>query len=69
MEDDRLAVGDVDPLVAACKRKLGVSPVDEVFSESLAQRVRGIQLVHGLEPNGLIDGSVLSILGVERISE
>lgn len=64
MEDLRLGIGDADPLVAVCKRKLGVSPVDEWYTESLAQRVRGIQMVNGLEPNGLIDEAVLSILGV-----
>lgn len=64
MRDDRLGIGDSDPRIATCKRKLGVSPVDECFTEPLAQRVRGLQLVHGLEPNGLIDEQVLSILGV-----
>jgi len=64
VEDKRLAIGDVDPRIATCKRKLGVSPVDECFTDALAQRVRGLQMVHGLVPNGLIDDRVFSILGV-----
>lgn len=66
MEDPRLGPGDQDPVIAVCKRKLGVSPVDECYSEVLAQRLRGLQKLYGLEPNGLIDETVLSILGVDR---
>lgn len=65
MEDDRLGPGDSSPVIATCKRKLGVFPDDEVYTDQLAQRIRGLRLAHGLEVHGLIDDEVLEILGVE----
>lgn len=66
MDGDPLTVGDESPLIATCKRKLGVFPDDEVFTVPLAQRVRGLQLAHGLETSGFIDGDVLRILEVSE---
>jgi len=60
-----LGLGDSDPVIATCKRKLGVIPADEQVTELLMQRVRGVQLLNGLEVSGLIDDEVLSVLGVE----
>lgn len=60
-----LGLGDCDPVIATCKRKLGVVPADECVTDLLVQRVRGVQLLNGLEVSGLIDEDVLSLLGVE----
>lgn len=59
---DGLGPGDESPVIATCKRKLGVFPADEVFTDALAQRIRGLRLAHGLEMGELIDGDVLKIL-------
>lgn len=65
MEDTRLGVGDESPAIESVKRKLGLDPVDGVFTPELAQRVRGMQLLHGLEANGLIDHEFLSLMDLE----
>jgi murein L,D-transpeptidase YcbB/YkuD len=65
VEDARLGVGDESPVLEAVKRKLGLDPLDGVFTAELAQRVRGLQLLHGMETNGLIDQEFLSLLGLE----
>lgn len=65
MEDTRLGVGDESPVLTDVKRKLGLDPVDAVFTAELAQRVRGMQLLHGLETNGLIDQTILDLLSIE----
>ena len=58
--------GDCSPIIEACKRLLGVFPVDEFFSDALAQRIRGVQLMAGVEKHGLIDEDLLDRLGVCR---
>lgn len=63
---EALALGDEDPIIAQCKLKLGSFPLDEVFDEPLAQRVRGFQHIHGLEENGFIDEALLALLGIQE---
>jgi murein L,D-transpeptidase YcbB/YkuD len=38
---------------------LGLEPTG-VFDETLTQRVRGVQIVHGLIPDGIIDEETLA---------
>lgn len=47
--------GDRDPHIAYVKRKLGIFPVDQEFDSSLAQRIRGIQLMYGIPITGNLD--------------
>jgi|LauGreDrversion4_2_1035121.scaffolds.fasta_scaffold01004_43 hypothetical protein len=37
------------------KRRLGVYPADEYFTDELAGHVRGAQMRLGMDPSGLID--------------
>ena len=57
-----LGTGDVNPIVGVVKRKLGAYPSTDVFTEELAQYVRGAQRKLGLEPTGLIDDELLERL-------
>lgn len=59
-----LGPGDCSPIIEACKRLLGVFPADGFFSEELAQRIRGVQLMAGVERHGLIDEDLLNRLGI-----
>lgn len=62
---DPLQVGDSHPVVATACRKLGVFPMQVVFTETLAQRIRGYQHIHGLDEDGLLDEPILNHLGIE----
>lgn len=59
-----LTIGQHDPVLAVVKARLGVVPADEEFTEALAQRVRGLQLVHGMKPDGLVDEAILDVLEI-----
>ena len=61
---DALGPGDSDPVIEVCAKKLGVVPATEEFSELLAQRIRGLQSLNGLELTGVLDEEVLKILKV-----
>lgn len=54
-----LGTGDHHPVVAQVKRRLGVWPVDEVFTPELAARVRGLQRLYKMEVTGLIEDDFL----------
>lgn len=66
MADWCVGVGDSDPVVAVLKRRLGFVDCSVVVTDALVQRVRGIQLIHGLEPDGVLDDAVLGVVGVGR---
>jgi hypothetical protein len=57
-----LGPGDTHPIVGHVKRKLGVYPTDDYFSETLAERIRGSQRVLGVEITGLIEDDLLERL-------
>lgn len=59
-----LQVGDQHPLVAEACLKLGVFPVSEEFTEVLAQRIRGFQLIHNIWQDGHLDDEVCRLLGI-----
>jgi len=50
-----LGSGDSHEIVAMAKRRLGVYPADEYFTDELAGHVRGAQMRLGMDPSGLID--------------
>jgi hypothetical protein len=54
-----LGVGDTHPVVGHLKRRLGVYPSDDFFSEALADRVRGTQRMLGMEITGLIEDELM----------
>lgn len=54
-----LGPGDDHPLVGMVKRRLGVFPCDEVFTEELASRIRGTQRLMGMEVTGLIEDDLI----------
>lgn len=62
---DPFGPGDSDPIIATCKRRLGVAPDTEEFTEALRQRVRGVQFANGWEVTGYIDEDVLKFVGLE----
>lgn len=55
-----LGPGDTSPLVGMMKRRLGVYPSDDYFTDELAARIRGAQVMLDLEVTGLIDRDLLS---------
>jgi len=57
-----LGPGDTHPIVGHVKRKLGVYPTDDYFSETLAERIRGSQRLMGVEITGLIEDDLLERL-------
>lgn len=57
-------LGDKAACIASVKRRLGVSPVDFFFDDLLAQRIRGIQLVHGIPVTGVLDAETAQAAGV-----
>jgi len=56
--------GDRNPCIADVKRCLSVFPVSDEFDASLAERLRGIQLVFGLPVNGVLDAHTAQAAGV-----
>jgi hypothetical protein len=56
--------GDRDPHIAYVKRKLGIFPVDQEFDSSLAQRLRGIQLVYRIPVTGVLDEETSQAAGL-----
>lgn len=60
--EDKLVVGDCDPIIVDVKRALGFFTVNDLFDEELAQRIRGVQLTYDLEVTGVLDGET-----VERV--
>lgn len=62
-----LGPGDRDPLVVEVKRKLGVYPTDDLFSDALAERIRGSQRLAGVEITGLIEEDLLERLNVQVV--
>ena len=61
-----LGVGDCDPVVSKVKTRLGFHDCSDVVTEQLVQRVRGLQLVHEREPDGVLDDWLCELLGVDR---
>ena len=49
-----LGPGDTGDEVADMQSRLGLERTG-VFDETLTQRVRGVQMLHGLIPDGIID--------------
>ena len=54
-----LGPGDTGVEVERMQEMLGLEPTG-VFDEVLKQRVRGVQIVHGLIPDGIIDEETLA---------
>ena len=61
-----LGPGDRNDVVAMVKRRLGVYPTDNVFTDELAGHVRGAQLRLGMAPSGLIDDDFLEGLFIPQ---
>lgn len=57
-----LGPGDRDPVVVAVKRRLGVTPEDDLFTDALADRVRGRQWLAGMERTGLLDEETTQLI-------
>lgn len=57
------------PCLAAVRRRLNVFPVSHEFDDLLAQRIRGIQLVHGIPVTGLLDAETAEAAGVADVVE
>lgn len=57
-----LGPGDEHPLVGLVKRKLGVHPCDDVFTDELAARIRGAQMLCHMEVTGLIEDELIDRL-------
>ena len=61
-----LGPGDVDPLVVDVKKALvHVEDYTDEYSTSLVERVRGFQLLVGLEPDGFLTEETLIALGLD----
>lgn len=57
--------GDTAPVIARAKEKLGVFPVSSTYTEDLAARLRGWQLLHNGDPEDIyLDEVLLSRLGL-----
>lgn len=54
-----LGPGDENVLVGMMKRKLGVYPCDDEFTDELAVRIRGAQHMLGIEVTGLIEDELI----------
>jgi murein L,D-transpeptidase YcbB/YkuD len=60
-----LGPGDCDPLVVKVKKVLAhVEDYTDEYSTSLVERVRGFQLLVGLDPDGFLDEATLVALGL-----
>lgn len=57
------------PCIANIKRRLHVFPVDKEFDELLAQRIRGVQLVHKIPTTGVLDVETAEACGVADLLE
>ena len=61
-----LGPGDVDPLVVSVKKALAhVEDYTDEYSISLVERVRGFQLLVGLEADGFLTEDTLIALGMD----
>ena len=61
-----LGPGDVDPLVVSVKKALAhVEDYTDEYSISLVERVRGFQLLVGLEADGFLTEETLIALGMD----
>jgi murein L,D-transpeptidase YcbB/YkuD len=60
-------LGDRAACIAGVKRKLHVFPVDFDFDQALAERIRGIQLVHGIPTTGVLDEETAQAAGVSSL--
>lgn len=61
-----LGPGEVDPLVVQVKKLLAhVEDYTDEYSTSLVERVRGFQLLVGLEPDGFLTEETLIALGLD----
>lgn len=49
-------------MVVAVKRRLGVTPEDDLFTDALADRVRGRQWLAGMERTGLLDEETTQLI-------
>jgi len=54
-----LAPRDRDPRIVVIKDRLGIVPSNDEFDERLAQRIRGLQAIHGLEVNSRISEELI----------
>ena len=63
-----LGAGDQGDVVAMVKRRLGVHPTDNMFTDELASHVRGAQMRLGMDPSGLIDDDFLEALFIPQVS-
>lgn len=59
-----LGPGDNHPLVGMIKRRLGVYPSDDQFTDELAARVRGAQMMLQLEVTGLVEDDLIHRLNL-----
>ena len=59
-----LGPGDHHPAVGVVKRRLGVFPSDDYYTDELAAHVRGAQMRLGLDPDGLIDDALINSLHI-----
>lgn len=65
MTDLIIESGDHHPLVPVLKRRLGFAVVTDEYDYKIEQRIRGVQLVHGLDQHGQVDEPTLAVLGIE----
>lgn len=63
-----LGTGDRNDIVAMVKRRLGVYPADDTFTDELAGHVRGAQMRLGMDPSGLVDDDLLQALFIHQES-
>lgn len=63
-----LGPGDTSNIVGMVKRKLGVYPSDDLFTDELASHVRGAQMRLGMDSSGLIDDDFMEALFIPRES-
>lgn len=61
--------GDTAPCIANVKRRLAVFPVSNEFDDLLAQRLRGIQTVHGMRADGVLNVETADAAGVLGLLE
>lgn len=65
MTDLIVQSGDHHPLVPTLKRRLGFGLITDEYDHTIEQRIRGVQLVHGLDQHGQVDEPTLAVLGIE----
>lgn len=59
--------GDKALCIADVKRRLAVFPVDHIFDQQLAERVRGIQAVFNIPVTGVLDVETAEAAGVAHL--